>query len=64
MNLIVNGALGRMGQEVCRLAQAEGHTLAARVGRSAPTGASPTWPTIPARRMRSSTFPTTPACLN
>ena len=33
MNLIVNGALGRMGQEVCRLVQAEGHTLAARVDR-------------------------------
>ena len=29
MNLIVNGALGRMGQEVCRLVQEEGHTLAA-----------------------------------
>ena len=31
MNIIVNGALGRMGQEVCRLVQEEGHTLAAAV---------------------------------
>ena len=38
MNLIVNGALGRMGQEVCRLVQEEGHTLAARVDRSGADG--------------------------
>ena len=41
MNLIVNGALGRMGQEVCRLVQAEGHTLAARVDRSGADGCLP-----------------------
>lgn len=38
MNIIVNGALGRMGQEVCRLVQEEGHTLAARVDRSGADG--------------------------
>lgn len=38
MNIIVNGALGRMGQEVCRLIQEEGHTLAARVDRSGADG--------------------------
>ena len=38
MNIIVNGALGRMGQEVCRLVQEEGHTLAARVDRSGTDG--------------------------
>jgi 4-hydroxy-tetrahydrodipicolinate reductase len=31
MNIIVNGALGRMGQEVCKLLGGEGLTLAARV---------------------------------
>lgn len=31
MNIIVNGACGRMGREVCRLVQEEGHTLAAAV---------------------------------
>ena len=41
MNLIVNGALGRMGQEVCRLVQAEGHTLATRVDRSGADGCLP-----------------------
>ena len=41
MNLIVNGALGRMGQEVCRLVQAEGHTLGARVDRSGADGCLP-----------------------
>ena len=34
MNIIVNGAAGRMGQQVCRLVEAEGHTLAAAVDRS------------------------------
>lgn len=38
MNIIVNGALGRMGQEVCRLVQAEGHTLAAAVDPSGGEG--------------------------
>ena len=41
MNIIVNGALGRMGQEVCRLVQEEGHTLAARVDRSGADGCLP-----------------------
>ena len=41
MNIIVNGALGRMGQEVCRLVQAEGHTLGARVDRSGADGCLP-----------------------
>ena len=38
LNIIVNGALGRMGQEVCRLVQEEGPTLAARVDRSGTDG--------------------------
>ena len=38
MNIIVNGAAGRMGQQVCRLVEAEGHTLAAAVDRSGGEG--------------------------
>lgn len=38
MNIIVNGAAGRMGQQVCRLVEAEGHTLAAAVDRSGEEG--------------------------
>ena len=40
MDIIVNGARGRMGQEVCRLLQEDGHRLAAAVDRpdSAPCG--------------------------
>ena len=34
MNIIVNGAAGRMGQQVCRLLAEQGHTLAAAVDRS------------------------------
>lgn len=38
MNIIVNGARGRMGQEVCRLLAADGHTLAAAVDRAGGEG--------------------------
>lgn len=38
MNIIVNGAAGRMGQQVCRLVEAEGHTLAAAVDRNGGEG--------------------------
>ena len=34
MDIIVNGARGRMGQEVCRLLQEDGHRLAAAVDLS------------------------------
>ena len=38
MDIIVNGARGRMGQEVCRLLQEDGHRLAAAVDRSGQDG--------------------------
>ena len=38
MNIIVNGAAGRMGQQVCRLLAEQGHTLAAAVDRSGGEG--------------------------
>lgn len=38
MHIIVNGAGGRMGREVCRLLAEQGHTLAAGVDRSGGEG--------------------------
>ena len=38
MDIIVNGARGRMGQEVCRLLQEDGHRLPAAVDRPGPDG--------------------------
>mgnify|MGYP005954907491 CR=1 FL=1 len=38
MNVIVNGALGRMGQEVCKLLQEDGIVLAAAVDRAGGDG--------------------------
>ncbi|MCI6989967.1 MAG: 4-hydroxy-tetrahydrodipicolinate reductase [Clostridiales bacterium] len=38
MNIIVNGAAGRMGQQVCRLLAEQGHTLAAAVDRAGGEG--------------------------
>ena len=45
MDIIVNGARGRMGQEVCRLLQEDGHRLAAAVDRSGQDAAMPVWQT-------------------
>ena len=45
MDIIVNGARGRMGQEVCRLLQEDGHRLAAAVDRSGQDGSMPVWQT-------------------
>ena len=61
MNIIVNGAAGRMGQQVCRLVEAEGHTLAAAVDRSGGEGFVSSLESTPVPRTWSSTFPTTPA---
>lgn len=46
MDIIVNGARGRMGQEVCRLLQEDGHR-AGRRGWTVParTAAMPVWQT-------------------
>ena len=38
MNIIVNGALGRMGQQVCRIIAESGATLAAAVDRAGGEG--------------------------
>ncbi|MBR2491670.1 MAG: hypothetical protein IKB65_09385, partial [Ruminiclostridium sp.] len=38
MNVIVNGALGRMGQQVCKLLDENGLTLAAAVDRAGGEG--------------------------
>lgn len=38
MNIIVNGALGRMGQHMCRVIEASGDTLAAAVDRAGGEG--------------------------
>lgn len=45
MDIIVNGARGRMGQEVCRLLQEDGHRLAAAVDRSGQDGCYAVWQT-------------------